>query len=104
MASPVKRLTTTRSVVTARAASTRNGCAKTAASKAIQTIPGRNVDGKRGPFLSCRCAVIVDADNNRVGGRWMQPKAVPVGNWLKVTFRFRYLGVLSWFSLHAWPR
>ena len=54
-------------------------------------MPFRN----RVPFLSCRCAVIVGADNIRVGGHWTQPKAVLVGIRLRRRPGFRYLGVLS---------
>jgi hypothetical protein len=43
----------------------------------IKAIPGRKaLLGEELPFLSCRGAVIVGADNVRVGGQWTQPKAV----------------------------
>ena len=45
---------------------------------ADQGYSGAKAGSDRLPFLSCRCAVIVDADNIRVGGHWAQPTAVPV--------------------------
>src|ERR1700686_454025 len=83
MARPVKRFTTTRSVVAdwasdpekpsaARLSQKRLVQKKLAqtrrAGEAIKAIPGRKPVRGRRPFLSCRCAVIVDADNIRVGG------------------------------------
>src|ERR1043166_9017728 len=79
MAMPLKRFTTTRSVVAARAAKSGQACAARLTARAIKAIRGRNPVPQRSPFLSCRCAVIVGTDNIRVGGHRTQPKAVPVG-------------------------
>src|SRR6202022_1040861 len=64
MARPVKRFRTTRSVVAPCAASPEMPRAARLARKTIKAIPGRAAVSERGPFLSCRCAVIVDADKH----------------------------------------
>src|SRR6185437_8957634 len=95
MARPEKRFTTTRSVVEARAADGRPPCAeRPIASKPahspIKAIPGRKaVVVEEPPFPSCRGAVIVGADNVRVGGQWTHPKAVYVGGRLRSRTRFQ---------------
>src|SRR6202048_1581250 len=100
MARPLKRLTTTRSVVEAWAAnSARPIQPALIASKAIKAIPGRTRISGRLPFLSCRCAVIVDADNIRVGGHWAQPRAVLVGIRLRWRPGFRCQGFFADFRL-----
>src|SRR5580700_11074410 len=99
MASPVKRLTTTRSVVDASAANRKHGTATRLASTTIKAIPGRKAIRDRLPFLSCRSAVIVDNDNIRVGGHRTQPRAVQVGIRLRRRPRFRYQGFFHDFSL-----
>src|SRR3974390_114853 len=83
MARPVTWFTTTRSVVADWAAEPGKPSATAQirlTSDAIKAIPGRKpVRGVR-PFLSCRCAVIVDADNIRVvGGHRAQPKTMAIG-------------------------
>src|SRR5450432_3930168 len=68
---------------------------KRLARAAKKAIPGRKSISYRLPFLSCRCAVIVGADNSRVGGHWTQPRAVLVGIRLRPWPGFQYPGVLS---------
>src|SRR6202023_4309835 len=70
-----------------------------AASREIKAIPRRKPASGRMSFLSCRGAVIVDADNIRVGGHWTQPKAVLVGIRLRKQPGFRYAGVLYDFRI-----
>src|SRR6266851_8224316 len=69
------------------------------ANKGIKAIPGRKFISERLPFLSCRCAVIVDADNIRVGGHWAQPRAVRVGIRLRWRPGFRCQGFFDEFRL-----
>src|ERR1700760_4819869 len=104
MARPENRFTTTRSVVEARAMG--NGPPVTANHRPvrIKAIPRRKALAKQVPFLSCRGAVIVDTDNKRVGGQWVQPKAVHVGVRLRVPPCFQCPEGLSWFSPLALPR
>src|ERR1700733_7328137 len=115
MARPLKRLTTTRSVVEAWAANSAGPSAPRPiqlrlilpgpiqptliASKPIKAIPGRTRISGRLPFLSCRCAVIVDADNIRVGGHWAQPKPMLVSVRLRLRSGFQYPGVFHDFRL-----
>src|ERR1700733_65789 len=71
----------------------------TAASRMIKAIPGRKRISNRLPFLSCRCAVIVGADNIRVGGHWAQPKATLVSVRLRLWPGFQYPGGFHDFRL-----
>src|ERR1700688_1507032 len=94
MANPVKRFTTTRSVVAARAAEPEKPAAARLtrarpANSAIKAIPGRKPFRGRDPFLSCRCAVIVDADKIRVGDTGWKPRGVPAG----ITLRPRRISI-----------
>src|ERR1700726_896089 len=134
MAKPLKRLTTTRSVVEAWAANSARPSTPgpiqpgpiqptLIASMAIKAIPGRRWILDRLPFLSCRCAVIdcvetsdfggpmagklinqyrhcrcaviVDADNIRVGGHWVQSITRLVSVRLRLRPGFRYPGDFS---------
>src|SRR5487761_2000211 len=104
IARPLKRLVTTRSVVPARAATPPPANSprladKRLASTAIKAIPGRERIPDHLPFLSCRCAVIVDTDNIRVGGHWAQPKSVLVSVRLRPRPGFQCPGVFHDFRL-----
>src|SRR6267142_6240959 len=62
----------------------------------IKAIPGRNpILINRAPFLSCRCAVIVGADNILSRGTPAQPRAVLVGIRLRPWPGFQYPEVHS---------
>src|SRR5216684_8988568 len=62
----------------------------------IKAIPGRNrILINRLPFLSCRCAVIVGADNILSRGTPAQPRAVLVGVRLRPWPGFQYPEVHS---------
>src|SRR6266403_5420740 len=74
-------------------------CEPRLASKRKKAITGRNSIPERLPFLSCRCAVIVGADNIRVGGHWTQPRAVLVGIRLRRRPEFRYQGFFHVFRI-----
>src|SRR5712664_3200346 len=61
-----------------------------------KAIPGRNpILINRLPFLSCRCAVIVGADNILSRGTPAQPRAVLVGVRLRPWPGFQYPEVHS---------
>src|SRR6187402_3482723 len=68
------------------------------ASKPIKAIPRRKPIPGRLAFLSCRCAVIVGADNIRVGGHWTQPRAVLVGIRLRRQPGFDTQGSFMYFA------
>src|SRR5882672_636221 len=69
---------------------------KRPAHEPIKAIPGQNpVLINRLPFLSCRCAVIVGADNILSRGTPAQPRAVLVGVRLRPWPGFQYPEVHS---------
>src|SRR6267378_2195784 len=79
-----------------RLANTRLAANKRPAHEPIKAIPGQNpVLINRLPFLSCRCAVIVGADNILSRGTAAQPRAVLVGVRLRPWPGFQYPEVHS---------
>src|SRR5258708_13594643 len=75
---------------------------KRPAHEPIKAIPGQNpVLINRLPFLSCRCAVIVGADNILSRGTPAQPRALLVGVRLRPGPGFQYPDVHSSLSFHA---